>query len=476
MIKLSEIIEKIPYIDIKKVEDFDVVDVSNNSKEIKDGFIFVAVKGSIFDGHAYIDQAIKNGAKAVIFTEDIDIIGGITYIKVENPRDTFARISNIINDYPSKKMNLVAVTGTNGKTTTSKLIAFLIGRIFGKCANIGTDGADIDGEIIPTSNTTPDINILNKILNKCLEKNIKYLTLEASSHGLAQKRLGGIDFKYGIFNNLSTEHLDYHKTMENYFAAKLSLFDQAENTIANIDDPWGAKAKDIFPKTITFGQTPQADIRAENIRKDENGIRFEIQGVDFFIKTIADYEIYNSLAAITTLYHMGASLEEISANISDFKGVASRFEYMDNDLGINIIIDFAHTPRAYEEIFKSLPRDKKKIVVFGIQGDRDENFRRLVGEIVAKNQAFAVITTDDPKFKTYEEISADIIKGIESFSGTYKMVKDRKEAIKEAIKMADMGDYVLLLGKGEEDFIKLKGNEKTPYSEKETLKEVLEEL
>ena len=476
MIKLKDIVEKIQIIKLDQFEDMDISAVSNNSKNIKDKTIFVAVKGSIFDGHKYIDDAIDRGARAIVYEDDIKLREGISYIKVKNSRKTFADISNIIYDFPSKKMKLIAVTGTNGKTTVSKLCQFLVDKILGPCANIGTDGAVVADELIHTDNTTPDINVINYIMDRALSKGIKNISLEASSHGLDQKRLEGINFDVGILNNLSTEHLDYHKTMENYFQAKLSLFKNSKIKIVNADDPYGKRAKEIYKDAISFGINSACTYKAYDIKKDTRSISFKVNGVDFRINTIADYEIYNSLAAIAALNQLGASLEDIAKVIYDFPGVKSRFEFIANKLGKNIIVDFAHTPRAYEEIFKSIPKDKNKIVVFGIQGDRNSEFRKLIGEVVAKNKVFAVITTDDPKFDTYENISEDIISGIKEFNGSYKMIKDRKEAIRFAIQKASKDDYVLMLGKGEEDFIKLKGNEKTPYSEKQTIKEVLEDL
>ena len=476
MIKFSELVREISYQDIVHGVDFDIEGVSNNSQKIAENFIFVAVKGSIFDGHKYIDEAIKKGAKAVIHTEEIAHREGISYLRVEDSRKTLADISNIITDYPSRKLKLVGVTGTNGKTTTSKLVAYLIEKLFGKCANLGTDGGVFGKEIVPTSNTTPDITEINDFLCKCLENDIKYATLEASSHGLDQKRLEGVRFEVGIFNNLSTEHLDYHKTMENYFDSKMKLLENSEMTVANMDDPWTEKVIKKFPHTITFGKSEKAHVRATEIVKDDKGTSFKIDGVNFFINTIADFELYNYLAAVTTLKIMGASLEEISKVIGKFPGVGSRFERIENDKNLNLIVDFAHTPRAFEEIFKSLPEDSKKIAVFGIQGDRNTEFRNLIGKIVSDYGVYAIITTDDPKFDTFENISKDIVAGMSENYGDYSLVKDRKDAIKAAIAMAKEDDFVLFMGKGEENFIKLNGNEKTPYSEKEAIREALESL
>ena len=421
--KLSDLVRKIKYLEIKHGADFEIREVTNNSQKVGENYIFVAVKGSIFDGHKYINEAIEKGAKAIVHIDDVEYREGITYFKVVDPRETLAQISNLITDFPSEKLNVIGVTGTNGKTTTSKLIAYLIEKIFGPCANIGTDGANVGGEIIETSNTTPDITEINKVLEKCLEKGINYVTLEASSHGLVQKRLSGLRFKVGIFNNLSTEHLDYHKTMDEYFKAKMILFENSEITIANIDDPWGEKAVKLYENTLTFGKSESANIRATDVTKTSEGISFKVDGVDFFIRTIADFELNNYLAAISTLKILGASLTELSQVITDFPGVGSRFEYIENDKDLNIIVDFAHTPRAFEEIFKTLPEDKKKIAVFGIQGDRNAEFRNLIGKTVSDYGIYAIVTTDDPKFDTYENISKDIVAGMAENYGAYTLIK-----------------------------------------------------
>jgi len=463
------LVEEIDYIDIKKENDQELKNVTNNSKDIENGDVFVAIVGKLSDGHKYIDDAIKNGASTVVYQNDIDIEEGINYIKVKDTRLALSQISNVLEDFPSKKMTVVGVTGTNGKTTTATTIYYLMREIYGNATNIGTDGTFIGDEHSETSNTTPDSYLLNRIFNESLEKNIDHVVLEASSHGLVQNRLNGIDFDYGIFTNLSTEHLDYHKTMDNYFAAKMILFENSKNKIVNIDDPYGKKAKERFKDAITYGKSEEADYRATEIVKNEKTTDFKVNGVDFTINSIADYEIYNKLAAIATLNNMGASLEEISEKLKKFNGLPSRFQYVENDLGKNIIIDFAHTPRAFEAIFESIPKNVKTYAVFGIQGDRNTEFRRLIGNACAKNDVFAVITTDDPKFDTYDHISDEIVAGIDEIGGQYERIEDRLKAMTYAIKKANPGDYILMLGKGEEHFIKLHGNEKTPYNEMETV-------
>ena len=468
------LVNQIDYLDIKKQNDNEIKNVTNNSKLIEDKDIFVAVVGKLSDGHKYIDDAIKNGAKTIVYQNDIDLKDGINYIKVADSRYALAQISNILEDFPSKKMTVVGVTGTNGKTTTATTIYYLMKEIYGNATNIGTDGTFIGDERSDTSNTTPDIYLLNKIFNKSLEKNIDHVVLEASSHGLIQDRLNGIDFDYGIFTNLSTEHLDYHKTMDEYFAAKMILLKNAKNKVVNIDDPYGKKAKAKFTDCLTFGKEKEADYRATDIVKNEKTTDFKVNGVDFTINSIADYEIYNKLAAIATLNNMGASLEEIAAKLKRFKGLPSRFQYVENDLEKNIIIDFAHTPRAFEAIFESIPKDVKTYAVFGINGDRNTEFRRLIGNACAKNDVFAVITTDDPKFDNYDHITDEITAGIGEIGGEYERIEDRLEAMTFAIKKANPGDYILMLGKGEEHFMKYHGNEKTPYNEMETVKKAID--
>lgn len=475
--KFEEILEIIDWLSYEKNNDRQIVEVTNNSKDVGDGYAFVAVKGNISDGHAYIDSAIEKGAILVVHTEDIAYREGISYIKVEDARKALAQISNKLVGYPSEKMTVVSVTGSNGKTTTSRLVYFLMDEIYGKAANIGTDLALIGGKEYRTSNTTPVITEVNKLMKICVDEGMKYLSLETSSHGLDQKRIYGVDIDYGIFTNLSREHLDYHKTMDNYFKAKMILFNQAKHTVANIDDPYGRKAKELFPKTITYAiDNPDADYRAENVVKKDGKITYEVRGVKFSLNTIADYEVYNTLAATSTLNAMGASLDEISKAMDKFKGVKSRFEYIKNDLGINIVIDFAHTPVAFDLLFKSVPEGCKTYAVFGVNGDRNKEFRVSTGKACAINKVFAVLTTDDPKFDTLENVNRDVKEGINAENGEYVEINNRKKAIEYAVTHAKAGDYIFLLGKGEENFLKLKGNEKTYYSERETLTEVLESL
>ena len=475
--KLEKILKEITYTSKKIQNDKEIVGISSDSRQIKKDYIFLAIKGYEFDGHKYINKAIENGANTVIYTnDDIEFVDDINYIKVEDIRLALAQCSNLLSNYPSKSMRMIGVTGTNGKTTTANLIFFVLNKLGSPCANIGTDGADLITKTMPTEHTTPEITDLNDILTEAIKENIENVVMETSSHGLCLKRNYGIDYEYGVFTNLSMEHMDFHKTMDNYFKAKMILLNNSKKQVVNFDDDYGKRAKEIFKDALTISINEDSDYKAENIKRVDLGLEFTVNKVKFHLNRFGLYDIYNSLCAIAIANDLGYKLEDISKVLEDFKGVKSRFEFIENNLGVNIVVDFAHTPQAFENIFKDLPKDKKTYAVYGITGDRTYDIRKSVGKIAAKYGVFSVITTDDPKFDTFENISNQIKEGVEENKGECTVIKDRKEAIKYAISHAKKGDFVFMLGKGEEDFIKLKGNIKTYYNEKESIREILEEL
>lgn len=474
--KFLDLLEKIDYKSYKNQNDDNLVDVTFDSRKVKKGSIFVAIKGKEMDGHKFIGQAIENGAKCIVHTEDVEFSEGIAYIKVNDGRVSLAQISNVLTDFPSRKLRLVGVTGTNGKTTTATFLYRLFKKLDGSCANIGTDGTFINERRLETANTTPEISDVNNFFKKALEMKVKNAVIEASSHGLFMHRLDGVDFDYGVFTNLSIEHMDFHKTMDNYFRAKMILMENSKNQVINIDDLYGKKAKEIYKDAITFSIEEESDYKATDIKQVGKNLEFVVNGQSFLLHRYARYDIYNILASIAILDQEGYKLNEVSKAIEEIDEISSRFEFIENDLGINIIIDFAHTPKAFENIYKAIEKGKNIVAVYGMSGDRTREIREKVGEISGKYKVFSVVTSDDPKFDTYENIAEDIVRGIEKEKGQYIKIKNRKEAVVYAIKNAKKGDFVLLLGKGEENFIKLKGNEKTPYYEKNTVKEVLKSL
>lgn len=474
---LTDLLKKIDYVSFIKANDRNLENITSDSRKVQKDWVFLAIKGKEFDGHKFIDKAVELGANTIVFSEDIDYRENINYIRVSDSRLALADISNVLTDFPSKKLRVFGVTGTNGKTTTSTLISFLLEEMGEKSANIGTNGAFFDEKKIEVSNTTPEITEINTILKECVNSKVKNAVIEASSHGLFLDRLRGVDFDFGVFTNLSIEHMDFHKTMENYFKAKMILLESSMVQIVNIDDSYGQKAKDkLFKNAVTFSIEKHSDYRAENIKSFGDHFEFYVNDEKFILNRISKYDIYNSLAAIAALNKSSFSLTEISKALEKFRGIEARFEFVKNDLGINIVIDFAHTPEAFDNVYKSIKKGANIIAVYGMTGDRVYEIRKEVGQISAKNGAFSVITTDDPKFDTYENIANDIEEGVKLENGKCAKIKDRKEAIAFAIKKAKKGDFVLLLGKGQEHFLKLKGNTKTYYNEKETVEEILKEI
>lgn len=474
--KLIDLIKKINYISYEDNNEVDFTMVTFDSRKVKNDSIFVAIKGKQMDGHKFIDSAIKNGAKCIVHTDDIEKSSSISYIKVKDSRVSLAEISNNLTDYPSRKLRLVGVTGTNGKTTTSTFMFHLFRHLDKNCINIGTDGTYINDDIIHNLATTPEISEINTLFKKALDKKVKNASMEASSHGLYLHRLDGVDFDYGIFTNLEAEHIDFHKSIENYFDSKMILLENSKKKLINIDDEYGKKAKKIFKDAITFSIKEKSDYQAYDIKNENHSQIFYVKGQKFILHRYAIFDIYNVLSCIAVLDQEGYKLKDIAKAVEKLGGVKSRFEFIENNLGINIIVDFAHNPHGYENLYSSIEKDKNIIAVYGVNGDRLKEAREEIGEISARHGVFSVLTTDDIKFSTYEEIRDDIIRGIKRASGQYKEVRDRKEAIKYAIKKAKKGDFVLILGKGEEDFLKYHGNEKTPYSEKESIREALESI
>ncbi|MDU5809250.1 MAG: UDP-N-acetylmuramoyl-L-alanyl-D-glutamate--2,6-diaminopimelate ligase [Finegoldia magna] len=474
--RLDNLLEKIEYIDYSKNNDNEFTDVTNDSRKVKKGVIFVAISGMEFDGHRFIDKAIANGANTIVVTEDVTEIDDINYIKVKDARIALAQISNVVCDFPSKKLRVIGVTGTNGKTTTTFMINHLLEELKSPTTIIGTNGSFISGEKYQTSNTTPEICEINKILKLSVDKKIDNAVVECSSHGLYLHRLGGIEFDVAVFNNLSMEHMNFHKNMENYFNAKMILLENAKKKIVNADDEYGRKAKARFEDAYTFSLENESDFKAENVELIDGKMHFEIKNVKFVLNRFALFDVYNAVASVAAVNLLGYELEDISKALKSFRGVDSRLEFIQNDLGINLVIDFAHTAKAFDDLYKSIPEGTRIISVYGVNGDRTNEIRHEVGRIAALNNVFSVVTTEDPKFDTYENIADGIVSGIEEENGEYVRIKDRKAAIKYAIEIANKGDFVFLLGKGEENFMKYNGNEKVPYLERETLEEVLNEL
>ncbi|KNF09925.1 UDP-N-acetylmuramoyl-L-alanyl-D-glutamate--2, 6-diaminopimelate ligase MurE [Gottschalkia purinilytica] len=484
--KLIELIDASNIESSKGNLDINISEVVYDSRmAIKDS-LFVAIEGFKVDGHKFIDSAISKGAKAIIVQKDIDVPEGITVIKVKDTRVTLAEVSSKFYKEPSSKLNLIGITGTNAKTTTTYLIKSILETVDEKVGIIGTIGSVIDGKLIKTNNTTPESLELQKTFSMMADANIDSCVMEVSSHALELNRVEYSDFDIGIFTNLSVDHLDYHKTLNNYFEAKTKLFFMTKKyNIINIDDEYGRKIveklKDIETPLLTYGVDKKADIYATDIKHHAEGVEFRLNtpiGNTIINMNIpGQFSVYNGLASASCAYAYGISLEDIKKGLNAIEGVKGRFEVVPTNRDFTVIIDFAHTPDALEKVLKSIDEfaEGRKILVFGAGGDRDNSKRAIMGEIAGKYADLSIVTSDNPRTEDPQKIIDDIIKGLKKTNGEYVSIVDRKEAIKYAIENNRSKDVILLAGKGHETYTII-GEKVLPFDEREIVLEVLKDL
>ncbi len=475
-------------------KDFQVRGIACNSKLVKDNFIFMAIKGNNYDGHKFIPEAIKRGAKAVIYQapgrrdtgtpghRDTKTPGKILFIKVKDTRQALARIASEFSGNPSSKIKVIGVTGTNGKTTVTYLIEALL-KEAGCCpAIIGTINYRFNARIISSKNTTPGPLELHGLLKKMSDQGCDYAVIEVSSHALDQDRVGGINFSSAIFTNLTQDHLDYHQNMENYFLAKAKLFkdlDKKSFSVINADDKYGLRLKKMLSqkRIVTYAIENKADVYAQDIRMDINGTEFTLKGINnkLNIRTrlIGRHNIYNILAAAGWAIAQGLGAQVIRRALEKFSPVPGRLEKMNSPEGFCVFVDYAHTDDALKNVITSLRQltAEKIIVVFGCGGDRDKTKRPKMARVVSNLSDFFLITNDNPRSENPDAIIADIKKGI--VKNNYRILPDRREAIKKAISLARAGDIVLVAGKGHENYQILK-NKTIHFDDREVVRECLD--
>lgn len=482
--KLKDILGVYPILEIIGCLEKDITGIEHNSKKIKKDNLFIAQKGFNHDGHKFIDDAIKMGASAIVVEDNIEPIEGITIVRVANALDSLAYFSGKFYNLPWKEMEFIGITGTNGKTSTSYILRDIFINNKNKVGLMGTIGAIIGDTHIPLLNTTPDSLEIERNLEKMREGKVDYSIMEVSSHALDLKRVRYMDFNIGIFTNLSSEHLDYHKTMKNYFKSKLKLFSKTNKfNIINIDDPYGemiTHKKSNIP-FITYGIERPAHIRASNIEYFLHKTTFTLnifeKKEDIELNLPGKFNLYNALAAISCSIIYGVDLSVIKSSLKNIKPIKGRFEFIKNSKNLNIIIDFAHTPNGLEEVLKTLRSftTGKLIVVFGAGGNRDKEKRPLMGEVVGKFSDLAIITTDNPRFEDPLHIIDDIAKGMKKGEFNYLEIPDRIDAIEYAIKVCEKEDVILIAGKGHEEFIEING-EKLPFNERKIISDIIKEL
>ena len=470
--------------------DIEINGIESNSKKVKDGFLFIAIKGFSTDGHEYIQDAIENGARAIIIEDGYDVKKlknheDITIIMTQNTREALAVAASNFYGNPTRKLKLIGVTGTKGKTTTTFMIKEILEKAGKKVGLIGTIAVYINGKKMKDSDrTTPESLELQQIFAKMVEDGVEVAVMEVSSQSLKLNRVTGCEFDYVIFTNFSEDHIspNEHPDMEDYFQSKLKLFKMCKNGIVNVDDLHGAKIPSLFPENniVTYGIDNSANLLAKDITITNLYADFKVKITDRNerIKTgiPGRFSVYNSLAAICIAQKFGISSEIIREALLEVR-VPGRSELVDNKKEIPIMIDYAHSPESLENILravKSYTRGKV-ICVFGCGGDRDSGKRPIMGEISGKIADFTIITSDNPRTENPEKIVEQIEDGIKKTKGNYKVVVDRKAAIEEAIKMAGKTDIVILAGKGHEPYQEING-EKYPFDERIIVKEIIQKL
>lgn len=441
-----------------------------DSRKIKDGDIFVALEGSISDGHKYIKQAIENGAKGVLVSKKVEPEFPVEYILVKDLRKNLGKIASNFYGYPQKKLKIIGITGTNGKTTSTYLLESILGKE--KVARIGTVEYKIGDEVIEAPNTTPESLDIVKMCKKAVEKGLEYLVMEVSSHALSLGRVDMLEFDVASFTNLTLDHLDYHENMDNYFQAKRKLFtmlkDSKKSSI-NIDDIYGDRLYKEFGG-YSYSLTKLADLTGEIVEFHSDGqfVRLNLMGEMFEEKLaiLGRYNLYNVLGVIGIALQLGIGKNIILEKLKDIKGAPGRFELVNCGQDYIVVVDYAHTGDALENILKSINELKKGrvITVFGCGGDRDATKRPIMGEIAQRLSDIAILTSDNPRTENPHLIIEDVKKGMNG--DHYLVEEDREQAIVKAIEIAQKNDIILIAGKGHETY-QILGRKKIHFDDRE---------
>ena len=482
--KIKNIFKDIKHEIIKGNLETEISDLSIDSREIKNNMMFVAIIGADADGHDYIDSALKNGATVLLVSKDIEVKEDITVIKVEDTRKILSKVSMRLFNYPQSKMKTIAITGTKGKTTTSFMIKKIIEESGKSCGIIGTTGIYIKDKYYKTKNTTPNAYDIIKYMNEMVNDGVDFLVMEVSSQALKYDRVNDIIFDYGIFTNLTQDHIgeNEHENMEDYIKSKAKLFSQCNYGIFNIDDEHFYDMVSGGDCEInTYGYNEKADLKAINMeltrKGDFVGIKLTTGGViedTFEISTPGKFSSYNSMSAILLAHHLGIETKYIKKALSNFS-VKGRVEPVKVSDKFTLLIDYAHNGISTESILTTIREynPKRIVTIFGCGGNRSKDRRYEMGEIASKYSDFCIITEDNNRYEEFEDISKDILKNYDK-KCEYKIIPSRKEAIKYAIDNGQEGDIIMLLGKGHEDYIEIKG-ERIHFDEREVIKEILKE-
>ena len=464
----------------------DISGLSFDSRTCRPGSLFIAIPGTAADGHAYIGKAVAAGAAAVIYQDGefaAEDFGGATMVKVSDSRRALALAADNWYGHPSGKLNLVGITGTNGKTTTVTLLYNLFTDLGWSCGLISTIANYIDGQRLKSSHTTPDPIEINNLLARMVEKGCNYCFMEVSSHAIDQERIAGLEFKVAIFSNLTHDHLDYHKTFAAYRDCKKRFFDQLPESafaLVNLDDRNGeVMVQNTRACVRTYACRRMADFRCKIVEESLEGMLVRIDGTQVWTRFIGDHNASNLLAAYSAAVLLGAKAEEVLVKMSALGPVAGRLDFLRGGNELTAVVDYAHTPDALENVLRTLrgtARDRVLICVFGCGGNRDKTKRPEMGVIAAKYADRVIVTSDNPRHENPEEIIRDIRAGMDTGARARSLfITDRREAIRTALMTAPQGAVILVAGKGHEDY-QILGDVKTHFDDKEVIAETFEEM
>jgi len=485
MKKLGQILSGNDALEVIGSLDAVVSDITFDSRQVKKGSCFIAVRGTQADGHGYIDKAIELGA-LVIVCESLpeNRVDGVTYARVTDTTAVLGYMATSFYDNPSQRIKLVGITGTNGKTTTVTLLYRLFNKLGFKSGLLSTVVNFIGDEEVSATHTTPDAIQLNKLLAQMVEAGCTHCFMEVSSHAIVQNRIAGLKFAGAIFSNITHDHLDYHKTFEEYLKAKKRFFDLLPRdafALINIDDRNGrVMVQNTEAKVNTYSLRSMANYRCRVIENHFDGMLLNLDSIEVWTRLVGGFNAYNILAIYSAARLLGVDREIVLTELSSMTAVSGRFEHFKSPKGINVIVDYAHTPDALQNVIDTINEIKKPenklIAVVGAGGNRDKTKRPVMAKVAVEGSGMVVLTSDNPRFEEPEEILKDMKAGIEpSMVGKVLTIVDRREAIRTAYMLANSGDIVLIAGKGHENYQEIKGV-KHHFDDKEVIQEIFNTL
>ncbi len=481
--ELKKLIQTLDVEEVLGNDEVEIKGVQSDSRKVGDGFLFVAVRGTAVDGHNYINGAIAGGAVAVVCEETPSLSDGsrdVCFIRVKDSAEALGKVVSSWYGNPSDKLTLVGVTGTNGKTTIATLLYEMFRKMGHKAGLISTVCNYIDGEAIPTEHTTPDTITLHSLMARMVDAGCEYAFMEVSSHSIDQRRISGLSFNGGIFTNLTRDHLDYHKTVENYLKAKKKFFDDLPSdafALTNADDKSGlVMLQNTMAKKLTYSLRTLADFKGKILESHIDGTEMIVNGREVAVHFVGRFNAYNLLAVYGAAVSLGKNPEEVLVVLSTLHSVSGRFETIKSPLGYTAIVDYAHTPDALTNVLNGIKevlfRGGRIITVVGAGGNRDKGKRPLMAKEAAKLSDQVILTSDNPRFEEPEDIIRDMAAGLDASDMKRTIcITDRAQAIKTATMLAKKGDVILVAGKGHEDYQEVKGV-KHHFDDREKLREI----